>query len=102
MFLVRKIFLKKLFCKFSNRGFVLSRFRKNQHNYISIFWYRCTEKCLVLATIPFSTHSDDGNVVKNTPELVFSDFRAKNWGFFASKESLELVGKFSQCRAGQN
>ena len=85
MFLVRKIFLKKLFCKFSNRGFVLSRFRENQHNYISFFWYRCTEKCLVVVAILFSTHSDDENVVKNTPELEFSDFRAKNWLFLAQK-----------------
>ena len=53
----------------------------------------------MVVAILFSTHSDDENVVKNTPELDVSDFRAKNWLFFASKESLELVGKLSQCRA---
>ena len=72
----------------------MSGLLENQQKYILNFWYECTEKCTEKATVSFVSQIYQGKVVYFISELEFGDFRAKNWGFFASKESLELVGMF--------
>ena len=77
--MVLKIFKKKLFSKFLNRGFVLSGLLENQHKYILNSWYGCTEKCPPEATLSFFSQIYQGKVVYFISELEIGDFRAKNW-----------------------